>query len=441
MNQMEVWTLSITNQLPGGPSAIPVYGNVIFPPRAWEGNGTAMAAIVKSAEEGTFPVMGSILFPALFYAIVFGILRTVFTKLFFKPLAMYSRQLKEAPKIEWDSVIEQHLIPVAIARAKADKEAEKKNLKKNPKDAVAMAAAASAKKIDHSKPTNAEVIQFVKEYPCTKYTENYVNKYLWNRRRYKNFNLKITKFVEAFWRFLFYAAFVIIGYYGLFKNPTTVNFIDDLSLLWSEWPNTDPTQQLSSFLKLYYQLELGCYLHQLYWTEVDRKDATEMIIHHCSTILLILWSWCTNLTRIGTLILLIHDIADIFLESAKCINYAAISKGPMNRKWLSPICDTLFAIFAITFGVSRLYIYPRYCVAALIFDSADIFQTRNWFGYWIFSALLCTLQALHIMWFYMILKMVYGLLQKGNVEGDVRSDDEGDEDEEWTESTEKNKTK
>jgi hypothetical protein len=37
------------------------------------------------------------------------------------------------------------------------------------------------------------------------------------------------------------------------------------------------------------------------------------------------------------------------------------------------------------------------------------------------------LQVLHIFWFYMILKMVWGLIKKGKVEGDVRSDDEGDE--------------
>ena len=40
----------------------------------------------------------------------------------------------------------------------------------------------------------------------------------------------------------------------------------------------------------------------------------EMFIHHMTTIGLMVLSWSVNLTRVGTLVLLIHDCADIFLE-------------------------------------------------------------------------------------------------------------------------------
>ena len=39
-----------------------------------------------------------------------------------------------------------------------------------------------------------------------------------------------------------------------------------------------------------------------------------MFIHHMTTIGLMVLSWSVNLTRVGTLVLLIHDCADIFLE-------------------------------------------------------------------------------------------------------------------------------
>ncbi len=39
-----------------------------------------------------------------------------------------------------------------------------------------------------------------------------------------------------------------------------------------------------------------------------------MFIHHMTTIALMAFSWTCNLTRVGTLVLLIHDIADVFLE-------------------------------------------------------------------------------------------------------------------------------
>ena len=39
-----------------------------------------------------------------------------------------------------------------------------------------------------------------------------------------------------------------------------------------------------------------------------------MNIHHMCTILLISMSWCVNLVRMGSIIILTHDAADPFLE-------------------------------------------------------------------------------------------------------------------------------
>ena len=46
-------------------------------------------------------------------------------------------------------------------------------------------------------------------------------------------------------------------------------------------------------------------------------DFVEMFIHHITTILLMGLSWTCNLTRVGTLVLVIHDVADILLEVSK----------------------------------------------------------------------------------------------------------------------------
>ena len=48
--------------------------------------------------------------------------------------------------------------------------------------------------------------------------------------------------------------------------------------------------------------------------DVKRKDFAQMFVHHCATILLLSFSWACNLTRVGTLVLIVHDVADIFLE-------------------------------------------------------------------------------------------------------------------------------
>ncbi len=44
-----------------------------------------------------------------------------------------------------------------------------------------------------------------------------------------------------------------------------------------------------------------------------RKDFWEMFIHHVVTLLLLSFSWTSNLTRVGTLVLILHDVGDVFL--------------------------------------------------------------------------------------------------------------------------------
>lgn len=56
------------------------------------------------------------------------------------------------------------------------------------------------------------------------------------------------------------------------------------------------------------------YSQLLHW---ERNDFVEMFIHHLVTILLMTLSWTSNTVRIGTLVLVVHDCADIFMEAAR----------------------------------------------------------------------------------------------------------------------------
>lgn len=56
-----------------------------------------------------------------------------------------------------------------------------------------------------------------------------------------------------------------------------------------------------------------------FW-DVKRKDFWQMFLHHIATIALLCFSWICNLHRIGTLVLLLHDCADIFVEV--CVYYS-----------------------------------------------------------------------------------------------------------------------
>ena len=250
-----------------------------------------------------------------------------------------------------------------------------------------------------------------------------VDAYIWGRRRQAQKQRKVIKYVEALWRFFFYAAFCVVGVHTLLlpEPAPWMPWVGDTKQFWNGWPLH---HVINDGIRFYYQVELGSYLHQLMWTEVSRSDAMEMLLHHLTTILLIGLSYVTNYTRVGVTIMLLHDTADVFLESAKVFNYSSKPKG---HEWAKTVCDALFATFALTFFVTRLIIYPVFVIKSVLFEAPEFFGV-NWLGFWLFSSLLVVLQGLHVFWFYLIAKMLYRLFTTG-IEKDERSDDDESEEE------------
>lgn len=91
--------------------------------------------------------------------------------------------------------------------------------------------------------------------------------------------------------------------------------------------------------------------------DVKRKDFWQMFLHHISTIILICFSWVVNLTRIGSLVLLVHDCADIFLEAAKMARYGGYQK----------LFYSLFIVFAVVWIITRLGFYPFWIIRRYLF--------------------------------------------------------------------------
>jgi hypothetical protein len=225
--------------------------------------------------------------------------------------------------------------------------------------------------------------------------------------------------VVAFFRCAFYSTFCILGYKTLF-DPDTAEWVVDTDNHWNGWPY----HQISKAALFYYHIELGSYIHQLIFSEVHHSDFLEMTAHHIITILLIVTSYITNFWRVGTSILLLHDMADVILEGAKVLNYTSRAPG---RKWIKDyLVDPGFGLFTVTFFITRLYLYPRYIICSVLGHGYALYGCE-WGGCYVFVGLLLSLQGLHIFWFYLIMRMVYRLCTIG-IEGDVRSeDDEGDD--------------
>ncbi|XP_048038270.1 ceramide synthase 4a [Megalobrama amblycephala] len=220
------------------------------------------------------------------------------------------------------------------------------------------------------------------------------------------------KFCEASWRFVFYLIAFLAGLISLIHTP----WFWDHRECWSGYPR----QGVAEAQYWYYMMELSFYLSLLLCVSVDikRKDFKEQIIHHIATIFLIAFSYCANYVRVGTLVMLVHDSSDFLLESAKMFNYAGWRKT----------CDALFVVFAAVFLVTRLVVFPCRVIYTAVVDSLDIFPPYP--GYYFLNGLLLVLQALHIFWAWLILRMVHKFVFLGKVERDERSDEESDADEE-----------
>lgn len=189
-----------------------------------------------------------------------------------------------------------------------------------------------------------------------------------------------------------------------------------------------PYYPFSDFFRFLYLLEIAFWTTSLIYLGVEtiRTDFYVMGTHHIVTIYLTGLSFVLGWFRIGATVFLLHNLGDIFLYWAKTFYY---SHAP------AKLIDASFAIFAFFFGLSRIVLYPIYCVVPsldtqLLIDLAAPLGLKYWELKGTISLPIClvVLQLLHIFWFSLIMKMVIRAIRASTVtsEGDCRSDSSDD---------------
>ena len=105
----------------------------------------------------------------------------------------------------------------------------------------------------------------------------------------------LTKFNESFWKFSYFLAAFVYGCYVLADEPWAWNS--------REWWIDFPRHQLNGDVFVYYIGVLGFYwsLVLSHFYDVQRKDSTQMFVHHLVTISLMSFSWFNNFIRVGEL--------------------------------------------------------------------------------------------------------------------------------------------
>uniref|UniRef100_A0A336MAZ5 CSON008488 protein n=2 Tax=Culicoides sonorensis TaxID=179676 RepID=A0A336MAZ5_CULSO len=235
----------------------------------------------------------------------------------------------------------------------------------------------------------------------TDLTERQVERW-WRKKRAQDKPTILVKFCENSFRCLYYTYSFIFGIVVLWDKPWLWNIKE----CWYSYPH----QSISNDIWWYYMISMAFYwsLTASQFFDVRRKDFWQMFIHHIITIALIAFSWVCNLHRVGSLVLVVHDCADIFLEAAKLTKYAQYQK----------VCDTIFAIFIVVWLVTRLGMYPRIIYSS----SVEAPQILPMFpAYYIFNSMLLLLLLLHIGWTYLIFQIAVQALRAGQMDGDVRS--------------------
>lgn len=139
-----------------------------------------------------------------------------------------------------------------------------------------------------------------------------------------------------------------------------------------------------------------------------------MLIHHIVTLLLLTFSWTVNFVRIGTLVLVIHDFADIPLEGAKICRYLQVSDS---------VSNSVFGVFTLSWIFSRLGLLPYRVIAYSCYWGLILPERPVKFFpvYYIFNALLIALQVLHVVWTVLILRVAYNAIYVDGVK-DLRED-------------------
>uniref|UniRef100_A0AC34GPZ2 TLC domain-containing protein n=1 Tax=Panagrolaimus sp. ES5 TaxID=591445 RepID=A0AC34GPZ2_9BILA len=132
--------------------------------------------------------------------------------------------------------------------------------------------------------------------------------------------------------------------------------------------------------------------------------------------------WTINFVRVGTLVLISHDISDIILEAGKLVRYYG---SP------SYVTNSFFFVFLVSWFATRLGYFPFVLIRSGFQDAAALIQP-DYNIYNIFQIpfaprfiilMIFALLCLHVFWTVIIMRIVIRSIVVGEA-ADVRSDSE-----------------
>jgi len=170
--------------------------------------------------------------------------------------------------------------------------------------------------------------------------------------------LKLQRFAENAWFSVYYIVEVIMGFYVLWQSEWLWNPI----MTYTNYPyehQQDFSRPELYGLRVYYLISCGFYIQALYgllFIDERMKDFGEMLTHHIITVALIAFSIVSSYHRAGSVVILLHDVVDVFLYSAKACHES-------NK---TNVANFLFGLFVLSFFCSSSSFVTNFCFQCVL---------------------------------------------------------------------------
>jgi ceramide synthetase len=147
------------------------------------------------------------------------------------------------------------------------------------------------------------------------------------------------------------------------------------------------------------------------------KNRTDSFCPHCFDLLVSFSLYRCSFSRVGSVVLALHDASDVFLEVGKMSKYSGAER----------IASFSFILFVLSWIILRLIYYPFWILWSTSYEvvlelDKDKHPIEGPIYYYMFNTLLYCLLVLHIYWWVLMYRMLVKQIQdRGKLSEDVRS--------------------
>jgi hypothetical protein len=242
-------------------------------------------------------------------------------------------------------------------------------------------------------------------------SNRFISKKYTNPQDEANFGLGkvyIKKLSTNMFKLIFYTIMVVFGYMLLSQLdyfPRSLGGSGELTNMFSVGYPDAFYHWKPKYFDMYYLTALGFCVTDLIWLVFIyelQSDFVLMLLHHVCTISLISFSYLTNWSNIGCIVLFLHDVGDIFVYLTRIVINTDLKSGIK---------------MSTAVGLIIVYIYTRIYVFSDVILS--IIRGVTWGFTWptiSLTVFLCFLFIMHVNWVYLILKKILVGLVGGKIE-------------------------